>query len=176
MRIKRTETKVYPFDELSEDAREKAVEKLYDINVDYEWWEFTFEDAKTAKLKLTEFDIGRGNYLRGEFIEYAKDTAIAIIENHGNKCETYQTATEFIADSEKLYVTYPVKPDDDGFDVNEYDRENEQEALDGEFLQAILEDYRVMLQKEYEYLSSEEQIVETIKANEYEFTEDGKLA
>jgi len=32
-----------------------------------------------------------------------------------------------------------------------------------------------MLQKEYEYETSEEAIVETIKANEYEFTEDGNL-
>ena len=35
MRIR--ETKVYPFDELSEDVKEKAIEKLYDINVDHEW-------------------------------------------------------------------------------------------------------------------------------------------
>jgi len=31
------------------------------------------------------------------------------------------------------------------------------------------------LEKEYEYLSSEKVIIETIEANEYEFTEDGKL-
>jgi hypothetical protein len=31
-----------------------------------------------------------------------------------------------------------------------------------------------MLQKEYEHLQSEESIIETIVANEYEFTEEGK--
>lgn len=174
MRIK--ETKVYPFGELSDDAKEKAVENLYDINVFHDWWDSIYDDAETVKLKLTEFDIGRGSYCRGEFIEYAKDTADAIIGNHGENCETRQTAEEFIVESVKLYMTYPVKLDDDGDDENEYDRDKEQETADAEFLRLILEDYRIILQKEYEYLTSEDTIIETIKANEYEFTEDGKLA
>lgn len=174
MRIK--ETKVYPFDELSDDAKEKAVQGLCDINVDYEWWEFTFEDAETAKLKLTEFDIDRGNYCRGEFIEYAKDTADAIVFHHGENCETHKTAMEFLAASALLYMKYPVKLDEDGDDENETDRTREQGDVNDEFLRSILEDYRIILQKEYEHLTSENAIIETIKANEYEFTEDGKLA
>jgi hypothetical protein len=31
------------------------------------------------------------------------------------------------------------------------------------------------LETEYDYLTSEEAIIETIEANEYEFTEDGEL-
>ena len=176
MRIKVTKTTVYPFDELSEDAKEKAIEGLCDINLDYEWWDSTFEDAKQAKLKLTEFELDRGSCCLGEFIEYPKDTADAIIENHGECCETHKTATEFIADLARLYMEFPVKLDADGDDENEWDRDKEQENLDDEFLLSILEDYRIMLQKEYEYLSSEDAIIETIKANEYEFTVDGKLA
>lgn len=42
-----------------------------------------------------------------------------------------------------------------------------------EFLNDILEDYRVMLQKEYEWRGSREQIIESIEANEYEFDENG---
>ncbi len=175
MRIVRTETKVYPFDELSEDAQERAVENLAEINVDYEWWDSTFEDAAQAKLKLTEFDLDRGSYCRGEFIEYAKDTADAIIENHGACCPTHETATEFIADSAKLDVKYPVELDENGDDDNGIDRDHEQDDLDCEFLKAILEDYRIILQKEYEYLTGSDSIVETIKSNEYEFTADGTL-
>ena len=174
MRIR--ETKVYPFDELSEDAKEKAIEQCAFFNVDYEWWNCIFEDAAQVKLKLTEFDLDGGSYCRGNFIEYAKDTADAIIDQHGACCPTHETATEFIEDSAKLYIKYPFSPDADGEDVNEYNREQEQEDLDGEFLKSILEDYRIILQKEYEYLTSETMIIETIKANEYEFTEDGKLA
>jgi len=174
MRIK--ETKVYQFDELSESAKEKAVELLADINVDIEWWEFIYEDAAQVKLKLIEFDIGRGSYCKGDFIEYAKDTADAIVVNHGESCQTHKTAMDFGDDSAQLYMKYPVKLDDDGDDDNEWDRDKEQEMLDAEFLQSILEDYRIILQKEYEYLTSRESIIETIKANEYEFTEGGKLA
>ncbi len=174
MRIK--ETKVYPFDELLEDVKEKVIEGFYDINVDYEWWDWAFEDAATAKLKLTEFELDRGGYCRGEFIEYAKDTADAIIFNHGACCPTHETATEYNQDSAKLQMKYPVYLDDDGDDINESDREQEQEELDGEFHKAILEDYRVILQKEYEHLTSEAMIIETIEANKYEFTEGGELA
>ncbi len=174
MRIK--ETKVYPFDELSDEAKEKAVGGLCDINIWYDWWESIFEDAKTAKLKLTEFELDRGSYCRGEFIEYAKDTADAIVKEHGPDCETHKTATEFIEESAKLYMKYPVILDDDADDQNEIDRDYAQDELDGEFLKSILEDYRIMLEKEYEYLASEAMIIETIEANEYEFTEDGILA
>ena len=36
MRTAIKKTKVYKFDELPEDGKEKAIENLYDINVDYE--------------------------------------------------------------------------------------------------------------------------------------------
>lgn len=176
MRTKVTKTVVYPFDELSEDAKEKAIEGLWDINLDYEWWESIFEDAAQVKLKLTEFELDRGSYCRGDFIEYAKDTADAIIYAHGACSPTHETATEFIENSAKLYMKYRVKLDDDADDQNEIDRDYAQEELDSEFLKAILEDYRIILQKEYEHLGSEDVIIETIKANEYEFTEDGVLA
>jgi hypothetical protein len=38
-----------------------------------------------------------------------------------------------------------------------------------------LEDYSIILQKECDYLSSEESIIETIEANDYEFDIDGNL-
>jgi len=88
MRIK--ETKLYHFDELSEEAKQKAIEGLSDINTDYEWWESTYEDAENIGLKLTSFGLDR-------------------------------------------------------------------------------------MQKDYEHLTSSEAIIETIQANEYEFTENGKL-
>jgi len=174
MRIK--ETKVYEFDELSDDAKEKAIRELADINVYYEWWDYIYEDAANVKLKLTEFDIGQASYCDGDFVEYAEDTAKAILEQHGEKCETYSTAAAFLADSKALFIKFPDKLDDEGYDLNEDARNEAQEELDAEFLYSLLEDYRVMLSKEYDYLTSEEAIIETIKANEYEFTEFGKLA
>jgi hypothetical protein len=44
-----------------------------------------------------------------------------------------------------------------------------------EFKRDLLEDYRLILRDEVEYLLSDEAIEENIKANEYEFTEEEKL-
>lgn len=174
MRIK--ETKVYPFDELSDDAKEKAIEGVIDINVNYEWWDCIFDDAKNALLELKSFDLDRRRHCTGNFIESAKDTAEKIIKEHGKKCETFQTATNYLKEHTELVEKYSDgKQLDIVIEDNEYDFENECDSLDDEFLKSILEDYSIMLQKEYEYLMSEEAIIETIKANEYEFTVDGKL-
>jgi hypothetical protein len=167
MRIK--ETKVYKFDELTDKAKEKALEELYDINVDYDWWTFTYEDASNIGLKLTSFDLDRNRHANGEFILSPAEVAANIIRDHGEQCETYKTAQAFLDEINSLEM-----PDDDTDEFSEW--ENKMLELEDEFLQSLLEDYSIILQNEYEYQTSEEAIIETIKANEYEFTEDGKLA
>lgn len=156
MRIK--ETKVYPFAELLDDAKEKAIENLANINVNYEWWESVFEDAKNVGIKLTEFALDRGSYCRGT-IDDTIDTARAILKEHGDTCETWQTAKDFHDAVAK-----------DGEDTVDFD------SLCLEFKYSLLEDYRIVLQQEYEHLTSEQAIIETIEANEYEFTVGGILA
>lgn len=175
MRIK--ETKVYQFAELSDEAKEKAVENMVDINVNYEWWDCEYEDAAQVGLRLTEFDLDRNRHCKGEFIESAEDTAGKIIDQHGACCPTHETATEYLKDRTELVkkysggITLDIVAED-----NEYDFDNECDELDEEFLRSILEDYSIILQKQCEYLMSEGAIIEAIEANEYEFTEDGKLA
>lgn len=38
------ETTVYTFDELSDSAKQKALDADRDRDVDHNWWEFTYED------------------------------------------------------------------------------------------------------------------------------------
>ena len=40
-------------EKLSDKAKQKAIEKFYDINVDYDWWDSVYEDAKNIGLKIT---------------------------------------------------------------------------------------------------------------------------
>ncbi len=47
--------------------------------------------------------------------------------------------------------------------------------LEAAFLKSILEDYSTILQNECEYLMSDEAVTETIQANQYTFTESGKM-
>lgn len=151
---------VYSFDELSEEAKQKAIESLYDINVNYEWWESVYEDAKNIGLKITGFDIDMGSYCKGEFITSAGEVVESILIEHGKDCETYKTALKYKHAFENT--------------SNEVD-EDELSDKEDDFLNEILEDYRIILQNEYEYLTSKEAIIESIEANEYTFLEDGTL-
>lgn len=175
MRIK--ETKVYSFAELSESAKETAVSNLANINTEYEWWDSEYEDAAQVKLKLTEFDLDRNRHCKGNFIEDAEDTAIEIIKQHGASCETHETATQYLKDRKDLVKKYSDGVNTDVvFEDNDYEFDQECDELNAEFLKSILEDYSIILQKQCDYLTSEEAIVETIEANNYEFTEDGTIS
>lgn len=172
--MKTIELKLYKFSELSETAKEKAVEDLADINFYYDWWEYVFDDAEKVGIKLTWFDIE--NYCNGEFYDDPLTVAGKIISLHGSHCDTYKTAEQFINDRDKLVEKYS-----DGITIDRVDENNEYEFdtdlddLEAEFLRSILEDYRILLSKEYDYLTSSDAIIETIEANDYDFTEDGKL-
>lgn len=170
--MKIIETKVYKFEELNEEAQEKAIEKLYDINVDYDWWDGVYMDAERIGLKLTGFNIDRG-YCHGEWIEDPVTVANKIIEEHGPDCETYKDADNFLTEYNNIVEN--AEKDDDEIFLDEYGVEDELEELEDEFLNTLLEDYRIMLSKEYDYLTGAEAIKETISANDYDFLENGEL-
>lgn len=62
------------------------------------WWKPTFEDAETVGLKIKSFGLDRDRHATGEFIMPAHHVADAIINNHGESCETFKTAQRYIAD------------------------------------------------------------------------------
>lgn len=168
----KTVTKIYnlyTYDELDDKAKEKAIAWFSEEYPNYDWWNCTYEDAETIGLKITSFDLERNRHAEGKFIEYADTVAELILENHGAMCETYKTAQEYLATKKSLDEKYTQDQKDS---ENEYD--GELEDLKDEFLKSLLEDYSIMLQKEYEYLTSREHIEETIQINEYTFDENGK--
>ena len=73
------EIKAYLFNELSEEAKEKAVQNLSNINVQFDWWHFIYEDAKNIGLKITSFDLYRNKHANGEFLLSAAEVAANII-------------------------------------------------------------------------------------------------
>lgn len=167
MRIKTTETKVYKWEELTDEQKEKALSKLYDLNTEYDWWDGVYDDAENVGIKITSFDLDRNRHAEGDFTQSAVDVARAIVAVHGEQCETYKTAKAFLDE-------YPEEPNEDSDEYPAW--ENAVEEHEEEFKRSIIEDYLIMLQNEYEYLSSEEAIIETIEANEYEFDENGNIA
>lgn len=170
--MKKITVEVYGFDELDNAAKEKARAWYREHALDYEWWESTYEDAENIGLKITSFDLGRRQEIEGEFVTGAYGCALNIQREHGKDCETYKTAEKYLADRAALYAKYP---QDEAGDFIAYHEANDAlEDLGKDFLKSLLQDYFVMLGKEYEYLLSDEQVDESIRANEYDFTKDGK--
>jgi hypothetical protein len=181
-----TTTTAYQFSELSDKAKEKAIEHCYYYNVDHDWWEFIFEDAKEVGLKITGFDIDRGSYCEIEFIESAETVGAAILKNHSESCETYQTARNFLIEHNRLILENTKISElidaeydkDERYDLHnledqQRELENRIEELKDEFLNDLSNDYLKILRDEYEYMTSKDAIIETIEVNEYEFDEDG---
>lgn len=165
---------VYSFNELSEDVQDRVLADMWDINIFHDWWEMTTDETEELiKLEITAFDIDRRT-ISLQFIDSATDTADKILANHGDTCNTYRLAQSFLSDRDALVekhsngVTLDIVEEDneDAFDT-------ECDELEAAFLHALGEEYLSILDKEYEYLSSREAIVETIEANEYLFTKNG---
>jgi hypothetical protein len=140
------ELNVYTFEELTEAIQKIAIEANADINVSGDWWESVCEDAKNIGLDIKNFDLDR-NGINGTLLFTGHRVARLIIDNHGKDCNTFFLACNF---------------------------ENGEYEYEGRFLLDLLDAYRIMLKNEYEYLTSEAAITETLRINEYEFTADGK--
>ena len=173
---------VYKYDELTEEQKEKALECLYNINVDHDWWEFYHEDYA---IELKEFDIYRGG-IEIDFAKNAQDTAAYIVANHGEKCDTYVTSAHYKKQDDELAKQYDEleKQCQVNKDLEKrYKIEEEQDNIDEkrnelaqEYRSELAQDILSNLRKEYDYLTDREAIEETIRANEYDFTEDGHIA
>jgi hypothetical protein len=174
--MKTVEIKLYKFSELSEEAKQRAIEKLYDINVNYDWWECIYTDAESIGCEINGFDIDRGSECSLSLKWTAFEVADAIVKSHGEQCETYQTAIAYLQEYDELVAKHS---DGKNLEVvaedKEYDFDCELDELEQDFQRSLSEDYFVILRNNYEYLTEEEAIIETIEANEYDFTEDGKL-
>lgn len=147
MRQVTTVTNLYKFGELSNEAQDKAIERVREVNVLGEWWEGIYSDASAVGFKITGYVRGEDGHLNGEFTEDAKEVAGRILASHSIKWPTYKAAMDFIQ------CKIP-------------------RAL---FLINICEEYRASLNRQFDELTGREQITETLYANDYEFTVDGTL-
>ena len=165
-----TETKeLYTFEELTEEAKEKARERYRDGGLGYGWWDFCPDDY-ALDAKHFYFDLYRRS-IDIKPARSAEDTARHIVENHGESCDSYKVAFDFLARLSTLMALL------DGDDEEAADTaEEELDALAEGFLQELGECVLASLIREAEWLDSNENVDENITANEYEFTKDGRIA
>lgn len=155
---------VFKYAELPEAGKKQALINLADINIEPGWWDFMYQDAKTLGLRIISFDT-YSRQITGKFITGAENFAKAGIEYFGQG-PIRSLCLNFIADLESLRSN----------EANtEYFRDEEAEILSSALLKAVLREYLNDLGSNYEHLTSEESVIDTIEANEYLFTEDGKL-
>ena len=173
------ETTVYKFSELTEDAKQTALGKLYGINTSFDWWEYIYSGAERIGCKITSFDVGRSNFIEFKITTDVISVCSEILENHSKDCDTYEIAQDYkrrsaILDSKEKEA---MSEDERGIDCEDVfsDIEDARNELGIEMNQELGECYLSMLKTEYEYLNSEEAIIKTIECKGETFTEDGEL-
>jgi len=163
--MKTIEIKVYRFDELDKQTKEKVIENYRYINVDNTfWYDCIKEEFNSLGLEIKEFDLDRGNYAK-IYIDNFEDTSNYIIKEFGDSVLIKQTAKNYINEYEKIQANF--KEDEDV--------EREVELLDDQYEKEYSEDILSYLRSSYDWEISDEAITETIEANDYDFTTDGKI-
>ena len=177
-------TMVYSFAELSEAAQERALNAFRDINVEYDWWMYGAYDTICTAGKLLGLDIDGINfdaYLYCIFdasYEYVRGAAKAVKAEFPQNTDLHKIASELQALQKRHFYSLSCAITK-GRTTNRYSCFRFGEDYECEDLGDIIDDFahwaRILLREEYEYLTSDEAVKETIEANEYEFTEGGKL-
>ena len=194
MRIQ--ETKVYQFDELSEEAQETAIDTNRDMNTDYDWFTDSFNQyIEIGAIMGIEIDDiyfsgfssqGDGACFDGTY-SYKKGSVKEITKQIGN-AELTEIA-QILQDIQKRYfynLSATIKHS--GHYYHKYctiidimdNRSTEwiltrNDALLSIGLRKFMQWIYSSLEKEHEHLTSDEAIKESILANEYEFTATGEL-
>lgn len=191
---------IYKFAELSEEAKEKARDWYRTGGLDYEWWDFVFEDAKTVGALLgIEIDnvyfsgfasqgdgaqfVGSYAYKRGALAAvkaYApSDATLAGIAANLQDLQRRNFYALSASVSSRRHYSHEYCTDIAVYDERDhaYNGMASDDAADGiaEFLRDFMHWIYKQLENEWEYLNSDESVDEAITANEYEFTADGEL-
>lgn len=140
------EIQAYKFNELDEQTKLQVVKDNIHINVEFDWWDCTYETLRECGIKVNSFDTGRNNSCEISFLITTYEVATNIVDTFGEAMDIVLYAKKFIK--------------------GKYSFEYFKRRLESEILN--------WLRDEYEYLTSEEAIIETIEANDIEFTKEGE--
>ena len=176
-------TMVYSFNELSDDAKKRALNAFRYIDVEFNWYEDTFDTIRTAGklLGLEIGDIHFDAYLYCIFdahYRYVRGASAAVCKEFSWADDLHDVARK-LQDLQRRHFYSLSCAVTKGRSMNYYRCFRFGEDYECEDLGDIIDDFahwaRVLLRDEYEYLTSDEAVKEIIIINEYEFTEEGKL-
>ena len=185
-------TNIYTFDELPDDAKERAREWWRGCFAqDSEWYDYTIDDSKEclSLLGFTATDIlftgfwsqGDGACFTGSWS--ASDVKpVRAMRAHAPKDDTLLRLSRDLnrlkRRDREAYATLIHRyrychENTIGFDIRNAKRDDTIDTLTELSRDAMRWVYR-QLEQEYEFMTANEQVDDAIRANEYEFTEAGK--
>jgi len=181
--------KVYNFDELKEEIKEKVLDNFRFAEVENEsWYEFLIEDFKQKlnneygiDFNNIYFSLDRDNYIyldKPQIIDEEKFIYSIYLEDRRKAEKTLRKLKEEEnkEDEEEFYINIETNFYGGGSAKNyiscNTDRINEEEYT--EFLNDILNDFKKQLSISYEDSISDENVKDFIEMNEYEFLENGE--
>ena len=189
---------IYTFDELSDEAKERAIADWNHDGLDYDWWEYVVDDAKEIG-KLMGIQIkniyfsgfssqGDGACFEG-YYAHGKGSVKAVKAYAPQDRELHQIARDLSRAQRPYFYGLEASVRHQGHYNHEFctvinvgDRRDypaDDLSAGQEDITEVLRDFMRWIYKrlelEYEYLTSEEQVAETFMANDYEFTAAGKM-
>ena len=216
------ETAIFKFDELPDDAKEKAREWYREGAFDYNWWEFVYEDftqiceilgveistreqgyypansytRKTSTVQQIFFSgfwsQGDGACFEGTYaykkgsVKKIKEYAPKDIDLHwiaeqlfNVQAKNFFSVTATIKHSGYYYHKFSTsinvyKVYGNQYWVDEADADAETADTITELMRDLMEWLYKTLEKEYDWMNSDEQVDDSILANEYDFNECGE--
>lgn len=175
------ETKAYQFQELDEQTKEKAIDNYRYISVeDGYWWEYIKDGLADVCIELGSFNIERESFAEIHLEDFY-DTCDLILKFEGENNEIYKIAERYIEEynsiKEKIdnLEQYENDYSDEEYEDKLMEYDEDLNDLDEEYQKEFSEEVLLILRKEYEYMTSNEHIIEMFEANVYEFTDQGKL-
>ena len=190
--MRQVEQIVYSFSELSDAVKAKVLENFRDFNLYGDWWTDIFEDFKEDnKFEVGEIHFsGFSNQGDGAMFEYSGYDfkswvdGLALPEWKRSILKACDVSVGGVHRGN--YCHYNTCSHDCDIDLpGMYTHDNVCKFIGdfaGKFEQHIKEEYKSLcndlyraLEKEYDSLTSDESVQESIEANEYEFYHNGTL-
>ena len=198
----RTETitrEIFQFDELSNDAKETARQWWRDGGLDHDWWDSVYDDfdriAELIGINVTDKQFS-GFWSQGDGASFAgsyayKKGSCKAIRDYAPKDELLHSIADNLAAIQKrnFYslsasitlrgrychegsMCISVERDSDNY--QDYTTDADDVITDA--MRSLAQWLYTSLENELKYLNADESVDESIRANEYEFTRDGKIA
>lgn len=189
---------LFEFDELPENIKAKVLENERDINVDGKWYEFVYEmwEEKLEAMGFDSPDIsfsgfwsqGDGASFTSKHVDIEKFLASQKAKTRFKallrvlETDTFRLEVEVERIDTHYSHEYTVRGNVEAYDYSDKGKHEKAEAEAQELEALLTETVRKLskqiyrdLESEHEGLTSDEAVIDTIKANEYTFRSNGEM-